>query len=1325
MFHLQDFGKSLSSILGYVFLVIFTLFANRIGKLFTFHIRSMSSSSDSDDSGIDEPAFPRLHDIITESCLVDKLSDYHSKFLPNDAIDELVTGDNIIRELDTPRFRGKSQSRRDKLVKWILKDARKLFLIHVYAGLSYDHPDDTFRSLKQFMVQGVTDENLPIHDVGSQDCLLQQRFHSCWTSYYLERFSNSQWMFLSPTFIIAEPEYHLHRRHILPFVDKDTQGSKAGAFSTVYKVTIHEAHRDHSFSQAAIKEIRIHHGSTDYSSKEKTIGEVWEDEARALTMVNALNHSHIVKCLAAIRQGEKRYFMFPWANGGSLRDFWMKTRNQVPSMKLVRDSISQLEGLADALTCLHVYNPDQSSQAESQSFPSTVDSVTQKEYDAEVPDLRVEVGGQPVIGPDALGNQSIRHGDLKPENILRFIDDRMQSFNRSTSVGTLKLADMGLAKRHVVATQYRGQGTSTRYGTALYEAPEVRQSEKGEARSRLYDVWSMGCIMFEFVLWMLYGNDMITELHSRLRKGSNQYFEIRNGTTGPAQVHGTIIRWTQYLQKNDPDCKGNSPIGDLLELIKTKVLVIDLPPRGHSGGNGQLFPGAPFRQPPPGENKMNYRCTAEELFKELKNISHKLDEDPSYGLSGKPRNDVKPPSTITDTTTEANSTFLKVPKEMKGQSSLKTQVRGVTLNRETTRTTKADYTLPPLEDWEYPVDNDFAGKATSQLDTTAVDIRPPHSRLCERCITINFWKGGFAIEDKVENLYGRSRDCAFCEMLWNAHINFGIPKALKVRFERHQSTLKLSGTDHPLPIFSILKSPKLHTPLPIQIGFPLLPQPETDLFFSLLNLWLRYCDDNHKGCEPPKPITLPTRLIDVGTIESPQLRLLETRDEALEGQRYIALSHPWGDLKDHPPFRTLRKDPSGQGSELAEFKKMIPLDKLPDTFRDAVVTARALNTRYLWIDSLCIIQGEDGDFNDEAKRMEDVFSCAYCVLAASRAKGQHDGFLQPIKPREYITFPGDGVNPFYVCENIDDFSGDVLEGSLNTRGWVLQERALARRTIFFTERQAYFECGKGVRCQSLTTMHNNMADFLGDPNFPNKAVSVQRGLRIRFFQDLYKQYSRLSFTHIADRPFAIEGLENRLRAAYETDGAFGIFDDGPGKGLFHRSLLWQRGEDEPDPGLTPIVFPLARRVVVPTWSWMAYRGGIDYVDPPFDQTVWEKEDIHPPRMKDSSTSSHSHARMELLATVRRFNVAGHLDGEVKLVYDTEKSKSDGMRPQCVVVAKSREGQTSREKKFYVLLVSPLNSPVDGRDHVYERVGAGVMLGRFILFEEPGQQAKIR
>jgi hypothetical protein len=240
-----------------------------------------------------------------------------------------------------------------------------------------------------------------------------------------------------------------------------------------------------------------------------------------------------------------------------------------------------------------------------------------------------------------------------------------------------------------------------------------------------------------------------------------------------------------------------------------------------------------------------------------------------------------------------------------------------------------------------------------------------------------------------------------------------------------------------------------------------------------LKLWLTDCDRKHHNpkCEGDPPTNLPTRLIDVGTKAKAVLRLLETANEKPEQDEYIALSHPWGDPNKHPPFKTLRKDESGQGRELHKFKEAIPYDQLPRTFKDAVDTTRALDVQYLWIDSICIIQGDNGDFNKESKCMDDVFSHAYCVISASCATGQHSGFLKPRPQRNFLTFGDPGKGLFYICDFIDNFGEDVLNSSLSKRGWVFQEHALARRTIFFTETQTYFECGRGVCCETLTKMH--------------------------------------------------------------------------------------------------------------------------------------------------------------------------------------------------------------------------------------------------------------
>jgi hypothetical protein len=252
-----------------------------------------------------------------------------------------------------------------------------------------------------------------------------------------------------------------------------------------------------------------------------------------------------------------------------------------------------------------------------------------------------------------------------------------------------------------------------------------------------------------------------------------------------------------------------------------------------------------------------------------------------------------------------------------------------------------------------------------------------------------------------------------------------------------------------------------------QLGFPIMPKSGSQEHFEVIRQWLQHCDRCHQ-CQPAQPTHLPTRVIDVGARGSPKVRLHIPAPNTVAS--YIALSHPWGipDPKRNPHFCTY-------WSNIDRFANDgIDIGSLPATFRDAIVATRELGQQYLWIDSICIVQGQGGDFDSEAAKMEQVFSSAYCVLAASRATAQCDGFLKPRLSREVITLrrTDGGRNPsyFYVCEMIDDFIEHVLESVHSKRGWVFQERALARRTVYFGGRQTYWECGDGVRCETLAKM---------------------------------------------------------------------------------------------------------------------------------------------------------------------------------------------------------------------------------------------------------------
>lgn len=202
---------------------------------------------------------------------------------------------------------------------------------------------------------------------------------------------------------------------------------------------------------------------------------------------------------------------------------------------------------------------------------------------------------------------------------------------------------------------------------------------------------------------------------------------------------------------------------------------------------------------------------------------------------------------------------------------------------------------------------------------------------------------------------------------------------------------------------------------------------------------------------------MPTRLIEVGE----HIRLVEAAE--IQPSRYVALSHCWGPIQEHEKFCTYKHN-------ITQRKTRIEFDAMPRTFRDAVTVTRGISINYIWIDSLCIMQDDENDWKSEASKMEDVFSAAYCTVAASSAESLLQGFLADRKPRPVVKVPSDSLGAIYACIDIDDFHSDVELSPLNSRGWVLQERALSCRTIFFTSTQVYWECGAGIHCETLTRL---------------------------------------------------------------------------------------------------------------------------------------------------------------------------------------------------------------------------------------------------------------
>jgi hypothetical protein len=156
----------------------------------------------------------------------------------------------------------------------------------------------------------------------------------------------------------------------------------------------------------------------------------------------------------------------------------------------------------------------------------------------------------------------------------------------------------------------------------------------------------------------------------------------------------------------------------------------------------------------------------------------------------------------------------------------------------------------------------------------------------------------------------------------------------------------------------------------------LAEHPASDDSFQVISSWIQMCLKHHPDCQQSET-PLPTHILD-----------LSGSDPVLvNGQRksanYVSLSHCWG--KEPTLTTTL--------ATTHERQRGIPMSILPASFRDAAVITKRLGVKYLWIDSLCIVQDSINDWRTESTKMQDYYRNAYVTVSALDASNSHHGIL--------------------------------------------------------------------------------------------------------------------------------------------------------------------------------------------------------------------------------------------------------------------------------------------------------------------------------------------
>jgi serine/threonine protein kinase len=569
-----------------------------------------------------------------------------------------------------------------------------------------------------------------------------------------------------------------------------------------------------------VKEIKV-----DRKEDRSSVATHWQSEVQALEKMNELDKNHIVRFITAFRCGKENdyhhYLMFEWADGGNLINLWEKIKSPEKTPEFLQAVLKELLGLASVLAAAHYME----------------------------------------------GNSSYRHGDLKPANILWFPGGRGK-------IGTLKIGDWGEAKIHFVNTEARRHNTSAKYATRRYEAPEngtgitlgpslevdPKAKKANDRRSRLYDIWGIGCIFLEMLVWLVYGFAGHEKFAGDIKDDADQvspFYQVRKDARGKkyAEVHELVDAWMTALAK-DPYCQvGTTALGDLLEVIRIGLLVVKLPEKGGTQEFSVSQESPPAMEVIPLANAPNIV------------ISHE-DHDTEDILSGMLVPDASKPEVMTHSIKNPGS---DVPSRLadkgkgKGRivdTELKKRLECITCHKEDSywqpdRSVESDeqalhaktypslvirprengaprlkvvgpippnYEHPPLDpdDWIYKLDNLFATSLFEHLQSSKEPLMPQSvsiDPLCKRCEEFRdfLWQPSsyFKIEKSDLSARAQSNKCSLCRLLWkvcsssssSSQESDRLPESLL--FRRIDAGLCIN--DSRLPALSTFRGPRMLT----------------------------------------------------------------------------------------------------------------------------------------------------------------------------------------------------------------------------------------------------------------------------------------------------------------------------------------------------------------------------------------------------------------------------------------------------------------------------------------------------------------------------------
>ncbi|KAG5797013.1 hypothetical protein H9Q69_003976 [Fusarium xylarioides] len=356
---------------------------------------------------------------------------------------------------------------------------------------------------------------------------------------------------------------------------------------------------------------------------------------------------------------------------------------------------------------------------------------------------------------------------------------------------------------------------------------------------------------------------------------------------------------------------------------------------------------------------------------------------------------------------------------------------------------------------------------------------------------------------------------------------------------------------------------------------------EPDSYLTLIERFLDRCTKSHPACGAEGTYEMPTRVIDVGTGAQEDIpRLVETSQSMKE--KYLALSYCWGPGTD--TFTLKHKTMEG-------ILRGIDESRLVATHRDTIALARQLDIRYIWIDALCIIQGDKDDWERESKLMAKVYGHATLTITAGRSGDARNSFIANTykQPAPCCEFPlGDGLGGNVIVGPLRSADYGITE----TRGWCCQEKRLSRRIVFFGKEQLFFLCRSSGYSEDRSYQEGKSILLHSFLNTGNANPQLTRDRLLQYWDEIVVDFSRRQLSNPHDIFAALASIAEPISKALQSRYLAGLWECD-----LVRCLLWRPGYRVsnffgPATRPLPTIFAPAPVIRAPSWSWASIQGGV-------------------------------------------------------------------------------------------------------------------------------------